>query len=406
MLHFFYTYHQLPTIQTPGATPFQISSAARYRDKIVPFSHFYITSNPYFRKIKKSVGNENVNKIKNMNSAQVAAVRADQRFPVELKTLGVDAVDAIKSQFATEDEVNLIIVNGIGTGFGDNYVGLGAIQRLQELLAPRKVNFHLMQTMNERAAPVYMREPNVFLLNNCVNIKKFMQMDFYVNLTGMLGFSEFDDMPLVSFMADSLKVKELSSIEELQPKLQLDPFKLQSINYAINQAFNHNYRKQPLVLFHPKASSPVRTISKKVGDTIITALIAHGFRVISAFPYDFNSQGAEGFVSIDHISSDVDDLLHITECCDAVVSVGTVLYHLAAALHKPTILLPSVKADVDSGNVLPGVKTWVPEESVALIIDKHKSREEEDLKIAEQIWKNIDPLELSQFLQGILKKSV
>ncbi len=404
MLHFFYTYHQLPEIKTPAATTFQISSAGQFRHKIIPFSHLYITSNPYFRKIKKSL-DEDAEKLKTMNQAQIDAICADKRFPVELKSLGLSTVEHIKTQYAELEEINVIVVNGIGTGFGDNYVGLGAMQRLQALLMPITVNFHLMQNMNERVAPVYMREPNVFLLNNCVDLKKFMQMDFYVNLTGMLGFPEFESMPLANFMADSFKVKELSSIEQLQPELKLDPFKLKSIDDAIKQEFDKSQLKQPLVLFHPKASSPVRTIIKAVADALITALIAHGFRAISAIPYDFNAQNAEGFRSLDHISSDVDDLLHITACCDAVISVGTVLYHLAAALDKPTILLPSVKADVESGNVLPNVHTWVPKESSILIINKHKSREEEDLKIAEQIWQNIDPSELSQALMDMLKES-
>lgn len=402
MLHFFYTHHQLPLVQTPSASPFRVFSAARFRDKIIPFSHLYITSNPYFRKIKNSVGKDNENKIRTMNDAQINAIFAHQRFPIELKSLGSDAIEKIATQYAGKSELNIIVVNGIGTGFGDNYVGLGAMQRLGQLLSPLIVNFHLMQNMDQRVAPVYMREPNIFLLNNCVNVKKFMQMDFYVNLTGMLGFPEFEKMPLVNFMADSFKVNQKSCVEELQPILALDPFKLQSIEQAIALALNKNRKKCPIVLFHPQASSPVRSINKSISDTFISALIAHGFHVITAIGYDFK---ADEFASVDDVSSDIDDLLHITACCDVVVSVGTVLYHLAAALQKPTILLPSVRADVDSASVLPTVQAWVPKSSEALIINKHKSRKEEDLNMAEQIWLNIEPTELAESLMSMLKSN-
>lgn len=96
-------------------------------------------------------------------------------------------------------------------------------------------------------------------------------------------------------------------------------------------------------------------------------------------------------------------MLHITACCDAVISVGTVLYHLSAALNKPTILLPSVRADLESGKALPQVTPWLPDDSKDLILDKHKSRKEEDMAIAEQIWGNINPEELAKALMAMLK---
>ena len=397
MLHFFYTYHQLPVVKTPAATPFQIFSAEKYQGKVIPFSHSYVTSDPYLRKIKKSLGDRYADKLNVMNKPQVKALKSHENFPTELNCLEPDALEVIKAKFLDKKEVNIIVVNGVGTGFGDNYVGLGAMQRLKELLFPLSVNFHLMQTMNERAAAVYMREENIFLYNNCVKIKKFLQMDFYVNLTGMLGFESFEQLPLARFMAQSFMVDEHSSIEQLQPKLKLDSYKLQSIKFAMEKAFTV---KRPVVLFHPQASSPVRTMKKAFADKLITALIAHGFHVVSAIPYTFR---AKEFVSLDELSNDIDDLVHITSCSDAVVSVGTVLYHLAAALRKPTILLPSVKADVESGSILPTVTAWVPEKSVDLIIDKHKSREEEDLKISEQIWENVDPMNLANELSELLK---
>ena len=399
MLHFFYSFSQLPTIDIAGASNFELLSAAKFRDKVIPFSHLYVTSNPYFRKIRDSLPDIDKAKLKTMNEAQVQAVESHQYFPMELNSLGQDVVGSIKSQSSTKQVVNIVVVNGIGSGFGDNYVGLGAMQRLQSLLAPIKVNFHLMQRMDKRVAPVYMREPNIFLLNNCLPLKQFFAMDYFVNLTGMLGFLEFDELPLVRFMGKSFGVNEQSSVEQLQPKLRLDELKKQSLAYMLKMQFP-SHDERPLVLFHPQASSPVRSIKKSIADPIISALIAYGFNVISAIPYGFK---ADEFFSADEFSSNIDDLLHITACCDAVISVGTVLYHLSAALNKPTILLPSVRADLESGKALPQVTPWLPDDSKDLILDKHKSRKEEDMAIAEQIWGNINPEELAKALMAMLK---
>ena len=223
-----------------------------------------------------------------------------------------------------------------------------------------------------------------------------MTMDYFINLTGMVGFPEFDQMPLVRFLADRFLVNEETTIQDLQPRLHLDPFKLQSIKHRIDSQFQSHYQDRPKVYFHPQASTPIRNIPKKYADKIIQALIAQGFNVITAIPYGYT---ADEFSSVEVISNDVDDLLHIIECCDLVVSVGTVVYHLAAALNKPTILMPTVQADVNSGNELPQVNNWIPSESKNLILNKHIGRDEKDLEIAEKIWSNIDPIELSQELK-------
>lgn len=400
MLHFFYTYAQLPSITTPKATKLYLRSAERFRGQVIPFRYLYVSSQPYFRKIKSCLPEETRNTLQTMNPAQVNAVKAHASFPKLLQDLGDDAIEKIKATFAEQAEVNIVVINGIGTGYGDNYVGLGVMQRMQELLAPLTVNFHLMQRMNERVAPVYMREPNVSLYNNCLNLKQFFQMDYYINLTGMLAFPEFESLPLIRFMGHSFQVNKQSSVKQLQPKLRLDSFKQDSVKQLIQSRFEQQ-NKRPTVLFHPQASAPIRSMQKVYADKIILALIAYGFNVVTAISYGFKS---DQFASIDDISTDIDDLLHIAACCDAVVSVGTVLYHLSAALNKPTILLPSVRADVESGNAMPMVKTWVPESSESLILDKHKGREEQDMAIVEKIWDNIVPEELAAHLLKMLQQ--
>ena len=405
LFRYFYTFQNLPEVETPKATPFKLQSAAKIRHKIIPFKYIYITSVVYFRKIQESLGDQ-AQALKVMNKAQEQAVSAHESFPQELKDFAVGGFSNFKQACQHKDKINIIVINGIGTGFGDNFVGLGAIQRLQELCSPTTVNVYLMNNANRSVEKIYMRSPNVYLLNNCVSLKQFMKMDFFINLTAMVGFPEFEKMPLLRFMADQFLVNEESTTEQLQPNLALDNYKLNSIKQYIRSQFsgdstasnsNQNPLQSPLVLFHPQASTPIRNIPKKYADSIITALIAHGFRVVTAIPYTYPEETPQ-FCSVDPFSTDVDDLVHIIECCDAVVSVGTVVYHLSAALNKPTMLMPTVEADVNSGKEMPQVTTWVPTESERLILKKHKGRDEADLATVEEIWKNIDPVALAKQL--------
>ena len=124
---------------------------------------------------------------------------------------------------------------------------------------------------------------------------------------------------------------------------------------------------------------------------IVAALIEQGFNVVSAFKH---SNPPAGFIDLSEHSNSFDDLVHIINAVDGVISVGTVVYHVSAALGKPTILLPTVQADIRSAELLPEVTTWLPEASRALILNLHHSDHPKHLTIAKQVWNNINAAEL------------
>ena len=402
MLRYFIARQPLPEIRTPNATAFTMHSAHEFTGKTIPFSHIYVASDPYSRRIKKVLTKEQLPHFEELNKAQKNAIETHDRFPVDFKAQDFSSVSDLRgwvsNKIGDKGAIHIAVVNGIGTGFGDNFVGLGAIERLSNLLAPNTVIFHLMQTMNARSKPIYMRSPNILLKNNCMPMRDFLKMDFMINLTGMLGFPEFDEMPLAHFQAKMFSINQLVPKQSLHPKLPLDSQKRSTISDAISSKFNNNRKT---ILIHPKASSPVRTMPAETAISISRQLIKSGFNVVCAFGNDCMINNKH-FADISNLSKSVDDLNHIISACDAVISVGTVVYHLAAAHSKPTILLPTVRADVESATLLPEVETYLPKKSKKLIINKHKSREEDDLKIAQKIWNNIKP----NLLAASLKKHI
>jgi len=402
MLRYFIARQPLPEIKTPNATAFTIRSAKQYEGQTIPFSHIYVASDPYSRRIKKVLNEEQRIHFEEFNKAQKNAIETHARFPVDLKDQGFTSVshmrDWISEKVGDKESIHIAVVNGVGTGFGDNFVGLGAIQRLNNLLAPTTVFFHLMQTMNARSKPIYMRSPNILLKNNCMRMNEFLKMDFMINLTGMLGFPDFNEMALAHFQSKMFSIKKLVPEHSLHPKLPLDRQKVITIKEYISHKFNNT---RQTVLIHPKASSPVRTMPAETAISISRQLIKSGFNVVCAFGDDCMVNNKH-FADLSNLSKSVDDLNHIISACDAVISVGTVVYHLAAAHSKPTILLPTVRADVESATLLPEVETYLPKKSKKLIINKHKSREEDDLKIAQKIWNNIKP----NLLAASLKKHI
>lgn len=394
MLRYYITRQQLPEIQTQNATPFTLKSAEPFTGKVIPFSHIYVASDPYSRRIKKALNKEQLPHFEELNKNQKKALENHPRYPIDFKAQNFSSVSQmrqwIQDKVGDKTEINIVVVNGIGTGFGDNFVGLGALQRLSNLLSPNKITFHLMQTMNARSIPIYMRAPNVLLKNNCMPVSAFMKMDLMVNLTGMLGFPEFEEMSLAQFQMKMFSIDQLTPKNALHPKLDLSQDKISTIANHINKTFNND---RQTVLVHPQASSPVRTMPDTKALAIIKQLVTSGFNVVYAI--EFKTPYKSKYVScLNSLSRSIDDLNHIIGACDAVISVGTVVYHLSAAQGKPTLLLPTVRADIESAKLLPQVQTWLPKQSKELIINKHKSREEEDLAIAKKIWRNVNAANL------------
>lgn len=390
MLRYYICRRQLPTIQTPNATPFTMHSAEKYQGQVIPFSHIYVASDPYSRRIKKQLSKEELTHFEELDKNQKNAIENHKRFPANFKAQDFSSVSGMRAwvdeKTGGKKDINIVVVNGIGTGFGDNIIGLGAIQRLSNLLAPNRVKFYLMQTMNARSTPIFMRSENIVLKNNCMPMNGFLKMDLMINLTGMLGFDDFDKLPLAQFQAKMFSIANLAPKTSSHPKLALSHNKSNTISSYLKQYFRND---RPIILIHPQASSPLRTMPEAKALSISNQLIKSGFNVICALP-DKIELDSPNYICVSKFSKSIDDLKHVIAVSDGVISVGTVVYHIAAALSKPTLLLPTVNADVESAKIAPEVLTWLPEKSKILISNLHKSRLDDDLGVAKKIWNNIN----------------
>ena len=402
MLNFFFTRHSLPTIQTLNATPFNLLSAAEFENKIIPLSHIYISPESYLTVIKESLGEQQAHIIQ-VSEQQTKKLITQKTFPLNMSNYQIDTLQELLDILNNNQMINIAIFNGIGLGFGDNFVGLGVIQRIAKLLSPRRVHFHLMQTMNQQIAPVYsdaMHANNmaVSLKNNCISVEEFLQMDAYVDLTGMLNYKEFGEMPLARFFATAFSVENLIHESNQHPHLYIHPFDVTQCLVQIKQRFSE---EKPLVLYHHEASSKLRSCPIDKSKSLIDAITAQGYNVITAYPFKHDNAN---FQDCSDLSQSIIDLKHVIAACDVVISVGTVTYHLSSALGKPTILLPIIKADIRTAAKSPEVLCWLPKESKQLYLDKFKSKQVSDLLLAQQIWKNVNEKHLAEAIKPHLNR--
>ena len=87
---------------------------------------------------------------------------------------------------------------------------------------------------------------------------------------------------------------------------------------------------------------------------------------------------------------------------DAVISVGTVVYHLSGNLGIPTLLLPTVAADVASAECLDAVRCHLPPSLRDLLSSKHMGRDEDELARVRPLWDALDAEDIRQFLREVL----
>ena len=378
----------LPEFRTPFAAAIKLKSVDGFIGKAAPMSHVYVTSKNYSGFVKSVLGSENAQHLERINPGQSAAIEANKHYPINFSDRHFSSVSElhafVRKSIGNANRVNFVLVNGIGTGLGDNYLGLGLLQRLTQLLAPIEAHFCLMQELEERIAPVYVHQNNVSVRNCFMPLDEFMQHDFVIDFSSAIKSVSFNEVAAAKFNAHAFSVDKLVPAKNVQPRIITSPSKTARMRETIDSKFS---QQRPCVLLHPLASSAIRLMPNNIAANIVKALIAQGYNVVSAFPHKSPPQG---FADLSEHSKSLDDLVHIINAVDAVISVGTVVYHLAAALSKPTVLIPTVQADIRSAKLLPEVLAWVPGKSKDIIPNLHKSDNEKDIAVAAKIWANVD----------------
>jgi hypothetical protein len=203
----------------------------------------------------------------------------------------------------------------------------------------------------------------------------------------------FDQVATALYTTHAFSINNLVAKTNLQPQLTIDQHKTTQFKELLRSKLNND---KPYVLLHPKASSDLRALPNHIAAKIVHSLIAHDLNVVSAFPHN---NAPEGFVDVSSFSNSIDDLMHIVDAVDGVISVGTVTYHLAAALGKPTVLLPTVWPDIRSADLLPEVSIHLHESKTQWIQNLHKSNDPTEITTSLRLWQALNSDVLSQHVK-------
>ena len=403
MLRFFFTRDNLPLISTQEAEPFQLLSAAEFKNGIIPFSHMYITSESYLKQIQYSLKDNNEASIIQVSEKQSDIIFNQSNFPPNLTEYKINSFDEYKTLLGKKHEAHIVIVNGIGGDYCDNYIGLAIIQRISKLLAPFKVHFHLMQSLELRFKSIYqdnagVTSANITHQNNIMSIEQFMSMDAYIDLSSIVNYEEYGHLSRSHFFLTAFSLENLIADRNIQPYLTNNSEVSTNLRELIEKRFSE---QRPLILVHLISSSKIKTCPAGFTHSLIAELINQGFNVISANPLEYSSHA---FCDCSDLVDSLSKLTNIIDACDCIVSTGSLSMNIAASIGKPIILLPITKSNILTAKQLPEVLIWSTQENKDLYIDIVEKETVQQKLVAQQIWSNINTTKLAIAAKDYLKQ--
>ena len=387
---------RFPALEFPG-------SAAAKRNGVIPFSHVFVTSASQLSNLVKfGVSNE---EFVILNQTASDHLLAHDRCPRNLTFLPDGLDPALESMTpAVAGEINIAIVNGMGRGYGDNVAGIGALQLLQQVLAERfhRFNIDLLQR-NARIQSVIHQRHQVAgqCLQLPISVRDFFRYDAWFDLSDLLSIPQFHELSLYDFFIHALSLQHESVRRNRNgANLRTDSERVREIRRIIRNRLPSSMVNKPLILMHPVASTPLRTMPHDTVERLFGALEADAeWNFVSCVPME---RSYPGLLDISDLSTDINDLVDIVATMDAVVSVGTVVYHISGSLGIPTLLLPTVAADVSSAQSLDAVRCHLPQSLEGAVSQKHMGRDELELARVRPLWDALDADDIRSFLRKVI----
>lgn len=410
MLKFFHAPRSIKISNSNSRSEITFEGSNEYsQGKIIPFSHVYLTSmsqfSQFFRLMEKH-GDKGALVL--LHEAAVESILSARECPVNLSFQDVGIEQVLRqSGLDRADRIRVVVINGMGTAYGDNIVGLGALQHFQKYLVRKfgRVQIDLVLRNRVVQQTIYSRYDIVQrILQLPITVSRFYEYDAYIDMSDILLNPDFDTCSMMDccLRARSMQ-KEITEQKDKKTSLNVPWDKVTAIRQEIINRSASKNPDQKIVMLHPKASSPHRTMPDSEVRRLLGELISHTQMLfVHCVPISFSH---ERVIDMSDLSSGFNELSDIIAATDAVITVGTSVYHVSGNLDIPTFLIPTVVADTRSAFHLPSVSNIVPEYLLVHLSSRHKSAKGEDMQRANLIWQSIKGEEVAERLNNALTGS-
>ena len=301
------------------------------------------------------------------------------------------------SPFKKKNKINIAFV-AFGGGLGDTIVGKTALELLLSRLQCyfSEINFFLYP-IKLNSLSLLSQIPNVSSIQLLpAPLSSLKKADFYFDFSMMTGHYNFNALPMIDYFLFHLGI-DPSSI----------PPEKKRCSYRINEGVVKELepvlsllkkRHGPLLLYHFKATTPIRSIPPQLIPKHIRDIIDNtDFTVASVLPCRFNHPR---FLDLSGLSKSFDHFAYIISQMDAIITVDTVTFHLADAFSIPTVVLFTsippelrIKYYPHQKGILIGGKNGKP------LFYCHETNEKKLVSAFRKAWKKFSILEAVKLLK-------
>jgi len=305
-------------------------------------------------------------------------------------------------QLQNDTPVKIAIINGFGNGIGTTVQGISSLLILKKLLLQREVQ--------KIDFTVYLRKSNTdqYTMQTIIQLFEFLQIDikflplalneleqyhYIINNEAFLNHQDFSKLPTCDYFLKKYNInsdfvqedeKNNHFLKEIIPKRNNNIDKLLE---SLNQ--------KKTIFFHPLASNQLRSMPLNIAQNMIETLISHGYTVLSSVSLKCQHKN---FIDMSNYTHSFLDFVYLISKMSQIITVGTSVYHISAAFHIKTILLPTVFTDITNAKIYPYVKTYLltniqnhPE------FNSHKSHK--DKSSFKKLWTHINYMEILSLLE-------
>lgn len=295
-----------------------------------------------------------------------------------------------------DKRVRIAIFNGLGGGIGDTITGLAALSKARDLIAKvSEPTFEVIYSpeQHSRLAQIYLHTTLVDKTHIApLTLKQLVDFDAIFDTGGMVQRQDFNEIPTVDFFLKSFGLNpiDIPDREKRSALVQLAPNN--NLKKCVQKIRNDNPDKK-LILFHPKASTALRTIPDKYMEGIVRYLAGiKEYMLVSVVTVpgkDLPIANLSGQCKL------FKDLCFVVGQMDGIFTVDTSIYHIADCFNIPTVVwFTSINPELRV-RYYPMVKgiLLVGAEQTKLY-NKHTLGQNDSIEDIERLWRNLD-LEIS-----------
>lgn len=235
--------------------------------------------------------------------------------------------------------LRIAVINGAGAGVGDTVVGLTALRNAYELLSSggRRISLDMVvpESTCDRVHELYEAVGFIDQVRTLpITLHELCRYDACFDTGGLAHRLDFTRLPMVDFFLKVFGV-DFRGVLPVRKRNRLAQAGGPAPDLAEKlQELGQQGRR--LLLFHPLASTPLRSIPDSEIPRMLEALVSDGrYQVVTTVPVDFHH---ERLADLSVYSRNLSDLIHIIRNMDGILSVDTCIYHIADCFDVPAVV--------------------------------------------------------------------